>query len=277
MNARPHFDLWSSIPARIPAAGLGFPKLPSTNWMVWQPKGVWISVSHLKALATLLGCPQADLTGSQSFPVSFNIIVLALCVGFLFVVVCWSKQQLLILFLSSGASCFQCCSCSCSSYCAIISCNCSQLLEVSIGTAAAFVTVAMGTFAATVAGGVLLASCFFPRISESVLPTGNSLAAHILHLRWTGSAYGHRRRTAGITPLNNSWSLFQHKVNVAILSREQQQQSPSSLSKQEIFSVMIEESGDTQWQPHSFKIHKSLKNLYASSPTPSSLDRNSLR
>lgn len=170
VNARPYFDLWSSIPARIPAAGLGHPKLPSTNWMVWQPKGVWISVSHLKALATLLGYPQADYIGSQPFPVSFNIIVLALCVGFLFIMVYWSEQQFLILLHSSGASCFQCWSCSCSSYCAVRSCNCSQvLLEASIGTAAAtLVTVAIRTFAATVADDVLPAPCFFLRSSESV-------------------------------------------------------------------------------------------------------------
>lgn len=130
------------MPARIPAAGLGFPKLPSTNWMVWEPKGVWISVRPLKALARLLGCPQADLIGSQSFPVSFTIIARALCVGFLFIMVYWSEQQLLIFFLSPEASSFQCCSCNYSSYCAKSSCNCSRvLLEAPLGTAAAaFVT-----------------------------------------------------------------------------------------------------------------------------------------
>lgn len=136
--------------------------------------------------------------------------------------------------------------------------------------------------APTVAGGVLLTPCFFLWIcvfyctvehamiyfSESVFSTGLILAAHILHHRWTGFAYS-LCRTVGITPLSYSWLQFQKKANVAILPREQQLQSPCSSGKQEAFSVIIEESWHTQWQPTSFKIHKYLKNWYASSHAPS--------
>lgn len=147
----------------------------------------------------------------------------------------WSKQELLIHFLRSGASCFQCCSCSFSSYCFISSCNCSQvLLEACMASAAAaFVTVVIGTSAATVAGGVLLAPCFFLRNFESVSHGQQPCCTHSPS-SGIGFSYCHHRMTAGIT-LGQLLITVSTQNKLAILPREQQQQSLSSSSKQYFF------------------------------------------